>query len=101
MTPRALVWTDGAVADLEEIADYIALDKPTAALRWTRVLGAMAEQAAELPLAGGVVPEFEREDVREVIKQGYRVVYLVREDRVEILGVVEGHRRLPADILDR
>jgi hypothetical protein len=31
LRPLKLVWTDEAIADLEEIADYIALDKPAAA----------------------------------------------------------------------
>jgi toxin ParE1/3/4 len=96
-----LVWSAGALADLREIADYIALDKPDAARRWAKVLAAMAEQAAELPFAGRRVPEFARDDVREVIKRGYRVVYQVSDERVVIYAVSEGHRRLPADILDR
>jgi toxin ParE1/3/4 len=99
--PRKLVWSDAAIADGEEICDFIALDKPRAALRWSSVLGAMAMQAAAMPLAGRRVPEFGREDVREVIKRGYRVIYRVSDKQVEILAVVEGHRRLPADILDR
>ena len=101
MTQRPLVWSDAAIADAEEICDFIALDKPAAALRWSKVLGAMAEQAAALPLAGRRVPEYGRDDVREVIKRGYRVLYQVSDLRVEILAVVEGHRLLPADVLDR
>jgi plasmid stabilization system protein ParE len=54
VTARTLVWTLGALADLEEIADYIALDKPAAALRWAKVLTEMAEQAAAMP--DGVCP---------------------------------------------
>jgi plasmid stabilization system protein ParE len=46
VTPRKLVWSDAAIADAEEICDFIALDKPAAALRWSFVLGAMAERAA-------------------------------------------------------
>jgi plasmid stabilization system protein ParE len=34
VTPRKLVWSDAAIADAEEICDYIALDKPSAALKW-------------------------------------------------------------------
>ncbi len=45
-----LVWSKSAIADLEEICDFIALDKPRAALRWSMVLGAMARQAAAMPL---------------------------------------------------
>jgi toxin ParE1/3/4 len=101
VTPRKLVWSDAAIADAEEICDFIALDKPAAALRWSFVLGAMAEQAAAMPLAGRRAPEFERDDIREVIKRGYRVVYQVSDAEVEILAVLEGHRLLRADMLDR
>jgi mRNA-degrading endonuclease RelE of RelBE toxin-antitoxin system len=47
------------------------------------------------------VPEFGRDDVRELIKRGYRVIYQVSDDQVEILAVAEGHRQLPADIIER
>jgi len=61
----------------------------------------VAEQAAELPFAGRRVPEFDREDVREAIKRGYRVMYRVGDESVEIIAVVEGHRRVSSDVLDR
>ena len=64
------------------------------------VLTAAAEQAAAMPSMGRVVPEFGREDVREVMRRGYRVVYLVTERRIEIVAVSEGHRLLSDDILD-
>jgi toxin ParE1/3/4 len=57
----------------------------------------MAEQAAALPFAGRRVPEYGRDDVREVIKRGYRVIYRVSDDQVEIITVRDGHRRLPRD----
>jgi toxin ParE1/3/4 len=78
---------------------FIARDKPVAAQRWIGVLTAAAEQAAAMPFAGRCVPEFSRDDVREVMRRGYRIVYLVSETQVEILAVFEGHRLLPDDIL--
>lgn len=101
MTPRALIWSPEAVSDLQEIADYIALDKPEAARRWAQKLAKLAEHAAALPFAGRRVPEFGRDDVREMIKRGYRVMYRVTDDLVEIVAVMEGHRQVPIDILDR
>jgi toxin ParE1/3/4 len=52
-------------------------------------------------IAGRRVPEFDRENMREMIKRGYRVMYRVSDELVEIVAVIEGHRRVPADILDR
>ena len=51
-------------------------------------------------LAGRRVPEFDRDDLREMIKRGYRIVYLVSDEQIEILTVSEGHRQLPQDLLN-
>jgi len=98
VTQRALIWSARARRELGEIGEYIARDKPEAANRWVETLMAAAEQAAALPRIGRIVPEYGRDDLREVIKRGYRVVYLVTDEQVEIVTVREGHRRMPDDI---
>lgn len=100
MTDRPLIWTERSAADLEEIDAYIAADDPIAAARWVRKLVATAQRASQLPHSGRVVPELERNDVREVLERSYRIIYQIFEDRVEVLTVIEGHRRLPADLLE-
>jgi toxin ParE1/3/4 len=99
VTSKPLVWTDRAIADLEQIGEYIALDDPVAAERWVEVLLAVAQRASELPFSGRVVPELGRNDVRELLKRSYRIIYRILEDRVEVLTVFEGHRRLPEGLL--
>ncbi len=94
----AVVWTDRALSDLEAIGDFIAADGPVAAARWLGVLMASAERAAGTPMAGRRVPEIGRDDIREVLKRSYRIVYRVRGDRLEVLTVFEGHRLFPRDI---
>lgn len=98
--PRNLVWTDRALSDLEAIGDFIAADNPAAAERWVGVLLNTAERTADVPMAGRRVPELGRDDVREVIKRTYRIVYRVLRDRVEVLTVFEGHRLFPRDLDD-
>jgi len=97
VSPRALIWSARARRELREIGEYIALDKPLAARQWVETLAAVAERATELPFAGRRVPEYERDDVREMIKRGYRVIYRVSDTQVEIITVSEGHRLLPSD----
>lgn len=47
------------------------------------------------------VPEIDRDDVREVLLRGYRIVYRVLEHEIHVLTVFEGHRLFPASsILD-
>lgn len=97
-----LRWTERSRGDLVEIARHIARDKPGAARNWVARLRQRARQAAELPLSGRKVPELGREDVREILERGYRIVYRVLEDSVHILTVFEGHRELrKGELADR
>jgi toxin ParE1/3/4 len=95
---RSLVWTARALADLESIGDYIAQENPSAAERWVVKLMGLGTRAAKLPLAGRRVPELARDDIRELGLKSYRLVYLVRADRVDVLTVFEGHQRLRRDL---
>ncbi len=96
----SIEWTERAVADLRAIDDYIARDNPAAAERWVAKLIATAEAAARLPLAGRVVPEKGRADVREVLLRTYRIVYRVREHGILVLTVFEGHHLFPRGASD-
>ena len=96
--PR-LRWTGRSRRDLLEIGRFIAQDKPRAARRWVAHLRRRALQAAELPNSGRPVPELGREDIREIIERGYRIVYRIAGQEVHILTVFEGHRLLrPAEL---
>ena len=82
------------MSDLEGIAEYIATDSPTYAgvvvkkiLNQTRIL-------ARFPCAGRKVPEFDDENVRELIVFSYRIIYRLQEDEVVIAAVIHGKRNL-------
>lgn len=83
-----------ALADLEEIADFIARDDPKAAENWVERLVQIADRAAALPRAGRVVPELGDENIREVLLRSYRIIYRVRRSGIVVLTVIEGRRRL-------
>jgi toxin ParE1/3/4 len=88
-------WTRKAERCLYEIGDYIALDDPKAAVRWIRQLRDRVRRASALPGTGRVVPELQREDIREVLLRNYRLMY--RVDKRELV-VIEGHKLLPDDL---
>lgn len=90
-----LFWTETAKQDLLSIRRYIAADNPTAAKRWVERLRERARNALHAPLAGRKVPEFSRDDIRELIEGNYRIVYQVFADRLVVLTVFEGHRLFP------
>jgi plasmid stabilization system protein ParE len=93
-------WTRRARRDVIEIGDFIARDKPMAAAGWVRRLIGAVERIAIFPSSGRVVPETGRSEIREVILDSYRIVYLVGTTRIVILTVFESHRLLPGDDLD-
>lgn len=92
-----LFWTETAKEDLLSIRRYISTDNPTAANRGVERLRLRARNALHAPLSGRMVPEFLREDIRELIEGNYRIVYQVFEDRLVVLTVFEGHRLFPME----
>ena len=89
-----IIWSPNAVADLDTIAAYIARDSETYA---AAVVGRTLDQVqmlARFPRAGRVVPEFELENVRELIVYSYRVIYRVAPGQITIAAVIHGARQL-------
>ncbi len=91
---KTIEWTLRAEAELHAIGAFIARDKPMAAARWLEKIIDRVEAAAFMPGTGHVVPEFDREDLREVHVKRYRIVYRVRPRSIQVLTVFEGHKLL-------
>jgi plasmid stabilization system protein ParE len=92
-----LRWSERACRDLKGIHTFIGRDSSKAALRWVDQVRSKARGVLSNPRMGRVVPEFARDDIREVFLKSYRIVYRIRSDSVEILTVFEGHRLLGPD----
>jgi len=88
-------WTRGARGDLLDLVRYIQQERPDAARRMADRIRQMVKEAAEVPDAGRVVPEFNNPEIRERIVRPYRVVYLVEQEGITVLGVVHGRRLMP------
>ena len=89
-----VLWTNAAIDHLVTTYEYIALDAPLYARRMVDRLTARSQQLSAFPQSGRVVPEFEREDIREVIERPYRIIYQITLDRILVLAVVHGARLL-------
>lgn len=96
-----VVWTAKARARLRELHDYIAKDSPQRALAVVDRLTARALLLAEPPLTGRRVPELSRDDIREWLERPFRLIYRIRNGRVEIITVKHYRQRLsdqPGDL---
>lgn len=88
-------WSRRARTDIRDLKAYIAKDSPHYARRFAEQLIASVEKLADFSRIGRPVPEAEgRDDVRELIYRGYRIIYLTRLEQVFIVTIVHGSRDL-------
>lgn len=87
-----LRWAETALADLAAIRDYLSQHSSTAGRRFVAACFKRAESLAQLPRQGRMTPEAQREDIRELIVDGYRLVYWTDGERATVLAVVHGKR---------
>jgi len=81
-----IVWSPLALERVEDLAQYIAEDKPSAAVEWVDGIFDTVERLADFPESGRIVPEVGGRRIREVIFGTYRIIYSVRE-QIDILTV--------------
>lgn len=83
-------WTDTAEDHLDAIHAYIAHDSPEYAKRMVDRLTRRSQQIADFPLSGRRVPEYEIDQIREVIEGPYRIIYYIKPDQIDVLAVLHG-----------
>lgn len=83
-------WTDTAEEHLDAIYAHIALDSPTYAKRMVDRLTRRSQQIAGFPLSGRRVPEYDMDQIREVIEGPYRIIYHTKPDQIDVLAVIHG-----------
>lgn len=89
-----IVWSPRAAKDLDSIADYIAADSPTYAGTVLKNIVSQTRILARFPQAGRMVPEYDDENMRELIVYDYRIIYRLEQDEALIVAVIHGKRVL-------
>jgi len=95
-----IIWTEPALNDLDEIAEYIALDKPSAAKKLVVKVFTQIERLENLPKSGRKPPELHETRYREVVVPPCRVFYRIEDETVFILYVMRNERKLRKFILE-
>ena len=80
-------WSPLAVERVAEIADWIAADSTRAARELVETIFSAVRRLQDFPESGRKVPELGRPDLREIICRKYRIIYRIREKRIDILTV--------------
>lgn len=95
-----IIWTEPALFYLNEIAEYIALDKVEAARRLVNRVFNSVGQLEQFRELGRKPPELDDSTYREIIVNPCRIFYRLDQDKVYILHVMRGERQLRKYLLD-
>lgn len=95
-----IVWTDPAIQDLDEIADYIALDNVTAAEKLVARVFDRVELLSDSPRSGRRIPEIGKNRYREVIVGPCRVFYRITDSEIVVLHIMRSERKLREYLLE-
>lgn len=83
-------WTNTARNHLSAIFNYVAQHSPQYGQQIVDRLTRKSQQMAQFPMAGRVVPEINRGQIREIVEGPYRIIYFIRPDRIDVLAVIHG-----------
>jgi len=95
-----LIWMEPALKDLDEIAEYIALENPPAARSLVQRVFSTVERLERYSGSGKVPNELEGSCYREAVCGPCRVFYRHSKSEVLILYVMRCERELRNFLLD-
>ena len=87
-----IIWSPKAIQRLEEIFDYISLESPANAHKFTDEIFNKIEILIDFPNAGRIVPELNNEKYRELIHGNYRIIYSILKNQIHILAIRHSKR---------
>lgn len=96
-----IVWSEPALADLEAIADFIALDNPTAAAELVRRVFAHVEQLRNHPESGPRPAELRGWRYRQLVEPPCRIFYRHERSTVYVVHVMRAAQKLRRTRLSR
>jgi addiction module RelE/StbE family toxin len=94
-----VIWTEPALQDLDQIADYISLDNPAAAKNLVRRCFNQVENLNQHPKLGKAVPELEESVYRQLVLSPCRIFYRIDNGTIYIIHVMRAEQLLHLDIL--
>lgn len=97
----SVTWTDSALQDLREICTFIGRGSPRVAAIFANRAFVRTDGLGKFPHSGRIVPQFESEDIRELLLGNYRIMYHVLLNEVEVVAVIHGARQVGVEILER
>ena len=99
-----VVWTHVAENDLKALIQYIAADRPQAALDILTTIKTKASTLKKTPEKGRIVPELQAQGIsqyRELIIPPWRLVYRVETRQISVLSLIDSRQNVEDILLNR
>jgi addiction module RelE/StbE family toxin len=94
---RTLIWTETALQDLDEAAEYIARDSKFYAKAFVKESRQAARSLKRFPERGRIVPELGEPEIREIFVRSYRLIYKLEDTkRIYVVRFIHGARDFSA-----
>ena len=94
-----IIWTEPALDQLDDIAEYIALDNPEAASQLVVKVFQKVDRLEQFPNSGREPPELPDSIYREVVCSPCRILYRFEGKNVLILHVIRDEMQLKKYVL--
>ena len=95
-----IIWTEPALFDLNAIAEYIALDKPSAASHLVNKVFSTTDRLEQFPESGHKPPEFKKTRYLEIVVNPCRIFYRIEGNKIYILYVMRNEKKLRKYLLN-
>lgn len=89
-----VIWTEPALQDLDAIADYIAIDDPSAASRFVQRVFEHVDPLATHPRSGSVPSELGSARYRQIVEPPCRIFYRQEGEKVLVVHVMRAEQLL-------
>ncbi len=91
-------WSPTSRLDFRDLILFISEGNSSAANHFRNKIINHVMQVAKFPESGRVVPEFQDENIREIIQKPYRIVYRINKKKilVEIVRIWHSARGIPS-----
>ena len=94
-----IIWTEPALQDLNDIAEYVAISNLQAAKQLVQKVFNKVQRLEAFPESGKVPEEISTFNYREVVVNPCRIFYKIDQDDVYILHVLRQERDLRAFLI--
>ena len=81
-------WTNHALKQLDSVYNYIATDSEIYAQKFVDKITQSTQILSVFPTFGRIVPELNTDNIRELVQKNYRIVYIIKTTKIDILSIL-------------